>query len=345
MLDKNIITPPMLAKAGQMPDHQEEYGYEIKWDGIRAILYYTQGTITLLSRNLLDITAQYPEIAGFTPVSGITTLIVDGEIIATDDQGRPSFSALQHRMGLTSPSAIEKISKQIPVTFVIFDILQLNSQSLLEFPYSQRRSRLESLALTGASWQTPAYTPGNGSAMLEACKKLGLEGIVAKRLDSKYLPGKRPGTWLKIKNQLRQELVIAGWTPGQGARAGKIGALLVGYYDIGSREALVTGKQQSLIYAGAVGSGFTEAVLRKLSGLLSPLQQKTSPFAELPPKKHPVFTEPRLVGEFEFTEWTPHGTLRHPSFKGLRYDKDPKDIIREPIGGVFIAPSVMERCH
>ena len=311
------IVPPMLAKAGQMPSRQEEYGFEIKWDGIRVILYYTNGLVTLLSRNLLDITNQYPEISSFKPGDGIDTLIIDGEIIATDEQGRPSFSRLQHRMGVVSPALIKKLAKEIPTTLVIFDILHINGCSLLDHTYLERRKTLDSLELNGPTWQAPGYTQGEGTAMLEACQRMGLEGIVAKRLNSRYVPGKRPGTWLKIKNQLRQELIIGGWTPGQGARSGKIGALLVGI-------------SQQLVYAGSVGTGFTEAMLSNLSKTLEPLTRKTNPFTGPPPKNTSVFTEPVLVAELEFTEWTPHGTLRHPSFKGLRYDKDPKDIVREP---------------
>lgn len=329
-LQQDYIIPPMLAKAGRMPVNQSDYGFEIKWDGIRVILYYNKGTVTLLSRNLLDITSQYPEIAAFTPGPDISKLIIDGEVIATDEHGRPSFSRLQRRMGLVSPTVITKLSKSIPTTFVIFDVLFLNGQSLVDYSYAERRETLAKLDLNGQSWQTPSYNAGEGEAMLEACRRIGLEGIVAKRLDSRYLAGKRPGTWLKIKNQLRQELVIAGWAPGQGNRSGKIGALLVGYYDTSLKEASSKGRPQRLMYAGAVGTGFSEAMLAKLASLMQPLTRQTSPFSELPPKADAVFIEPSLVGEFEFTEWTPHGTLRHPSFKGLRYDKSPKEIIREP---------------
>lgn len=329
-LQQDHIIPPMLAKTGRMPVNQSDYGFEIKWDGIRVILYYDNGAVTLLSRNLLDITDQYPEIAAFTPGPDIATLIIDGEIIATDEQGRPSFSRLQRRMGVVSATVISKLTQSIPATFVIFDILLLNGRSLVDYTYAERRETLASLDLNGKSWQTPAYNTGEGETMLEACRRIGLEGVVAKRLDSRYLAGKRPGTWLKIKNQLRQELIIAGWAPGQGARSGKIGALLVGYYDASPQEALAKGKPQKLRYAGSVGTGFSEVMLSKLAGLMLPLTRPTSPFTEIPPKANAVFTAPVLVGEFEFTEWTPHGTLRHPSFKGLRYDKDPKEIVREP---------------
>ncbi|MCX7780633.1 MAG: non-homologous end-joining DNA ligase [Negativicutes bacterium] len=327
-MPRNIA--PMLAKAGYMPAEQADYAFEIKWDGIRAILYYDGKKTLLLSRNRQDITAQYPEVASFQPGPAIKTLVIDGEIIATDPSGRPSFSNLQHRMGVISPDRIRKLSYQIPVTLVIFDVLFVNGRELFDLPYHQRRKLLEELDLSGPSWHTPAVHIGSGDAMLQACVKLGLEGIIAKRLESKYLPGKRPGTWLKIKNQLRQELVIGGWAPGQGTPAGKIGALLVGYYDITQSEAKRTGRPQRLKYAGAVGTGYSEAMLNKLADLLDPLQRTTNPFSEPPPKSGVTFVEPKLVGEFEFTEWTPNNTLRHPSFKGLRFDKNPKDIVREP---------------
>lgn len=308
---------PMLAKPSLLPNEESQYGFEIKWDGIRALIYIQNSAVAIRSRNNKDITSQYPELTAIGSSLPSGNFILDGEIIAFGSDQKPSFSQLQHRMGLASPKRIAVVSKTIPVTYVLFDILVGAGQSLLHLPYTQRRTKLEALQLGGAHWQTPAWSP-NGSELLAASRQLRLEGIMAKRLDSFYVPGKRTGDWLKIKNQQRQELVIAGWTPGEGARQGMIGSLLVGYYD-----------QGHLHYAGAVGTGFSTKTLCKLQSLLAPLQQLANPFTTLPPHNKAHFVAPKLVGEFEFTEWTPNGTLRHPSFKGLRHDKNPLEITRE----------------
>ena len=313
-----LITP-MLAKASRLPKDNNLYAFEIKWDGIRALIHYDGRNIKILSRNSKDITSQYPEILQIAP-SLPYPVILDGEIVAFDQNGRPCFSQLQHRMGLVSAKKIALMMQQIPVTLVIFDLLFADQQFLTELPYLKRREHLEDLGLNGRYWQTPAYSLGSGADLLAASRNLGLEGIIAKKRDHPYEPGKRSGAWLKIKNQKRQELVIGGWIPGQGARSGKLGALLVGYYE-----------NKKLRYAGAVGTGFTSATLQELAGLLQPLHQKDNPFCEQPPQKEIQFVRPQLIGEFEFTEWTPNHTLRHPSFKGLRSDKQPQEVIREEV--------------
>lgn len=325
------IIKPMLAKSGLLPTIQSEYSFEIKWDGIRALFYLGKKSFRFLSRNLKDITAQYPELAALAAAAdnGHTEMILDGEIVAFDAAGLPSFSRLQHRIGLKNEMVIAEMLKKVPVNYIIFDILSLDNHSLLEKSYTERRVILENLALNGAYWQTPAYKTGDGRALLDASRKLGLEGIMAKRLNSPYQPGKRSGAWLKIKNQRRQELVIGGWVPGQGARQGQIGALLLGYYDCSLQEAQARGIVQRLLYAGKVGTGFTQATLATLTKLLVPLSRGTSPFAQASAVKGARFVEPLLVGEFEFTEWTPNHTLRHPAFKGLRDDKNPRQVIRE----------------
>lgn len=317
-----LLIAPMLAKTGTLPKDDDHYGYEIKWDGIRAIVHISQGRVKVISRNLRDITNQYPELAKLGETSASRSLILDGEIVAFAADGRPSFASLQHRMGLASSKRITIMMEKVPVTLVIFDLLQVDDTSMLKQPYTERRRRLQELALTGPCWQTPGYTIGQGAEMLATSRSLGLEGIIAKKLDSLYLPGKRPGTWLKIKNQQRQELVIGGWVPGQGAREGQIGALLVGYYD-------TVKDKRKFQYAGAVGTGFTRKSLAHLIALLEPLKIDDNPFSERPPQKEAYFVQPKLVGEFEFTEWTPNDTLRHPSFKGLRNDKQPEDVVRE----------------
>ncbi len=325
------IIKPMLAKAGQLPANQTEYSFEIKWDGIRTIFYLEKNAYKLMSRNLKDITRQYPELAALAKTIGNKHkgVVLDGEIVAFDPAGLPSFSRLQHRMGLTNDKLIIELMQKVPTHYIVFDILSLDGNLLLERPYTERRVILENLGLEGAHWQTPAYKTGDGQTILAASRKLGLEGIIAKRLDSLYQPDKRTGAWLKIKNQRRQELIIGGWIPGQGTRHGKIGALLIGCYDYTPEEAKTLNVSQHLLYAGKVGTGFTQATLLALAKQLTPLSRTTSPFDQELPVKNAHFVEPVLVGEFEFTEWTPNHTLRHPSFKGLRNDKDPHQIIRE----------------
>ncbi len=314
---------PMLATlAASLPRDEEAWAYEIKWDGVRAIAYSEGGHLRLESRNLREITSHYPELRALGPELGSTDAILDGEVVAFDDAGRPSFELLQSRMNLASDSAIRRRMADCPVTYLIFDLLYVDGRSLVDLPYAERRERLDALELDGPSWQTPSIHLGEGKALLRLTRERGLEGLVAKRLDSRYLPGRRSRAWLKVKNTRSQELVIGGWLPGQGSREGTIGAILVGYYEGDDRG-------RRLRYAGRVGSGFTETELRRLVGLLEPLETPESPFDGRQPPKHAVFVEPRLVAEVAFREWTAARTLRAPVYKGLRADKDPAEVVLE----------------
>jgi bifunctional non-homologous end joining protein LigD len=209
--------------------------------------------------------------------------------------------------------------KLVPVTYMMFDLLWQDGHSLLDKPYTERRRLLGALKLAGASWQTPPWERGGGQAMLEASLKAGLEGVMAKKLDSRYEPGRRSGAWVKVKNRNRQELVIGGWLEGEGKRRGYPGALLVGYYD----------KDKKFVYAGKVGTGFSDAMLEKLAQLMKPLERAKSPFDVGSPPRAAHFIKPQLVGEFEFVEWTRSGQLRAPAFKGLRTDKQAAKVVRE----------------
>jgi bifunctional non-homologous end joining protein LigD len=317
---------PMKARPGKLPRDDAAWGYEVKWDGIRALMFVDHGGMTLQGRNFTDFTSRYPELRRLARGLGARRLILDGEVVAFDDDGRPSFERLQARMHLASDSAVRRRMNDVPVTYVIFDLLYIDGHSTCPLPYKERRGRLAQLELEGDYWRTPAYHEGEGAALLEATKELGVEGIVAKKLDSPYEAGKRSANWLKIKNVNSQDLVIGGYTPGDGTRRDRIGALAVGVYE----DPPSRGAGGKLRYAGKVGTGFSEQTLALLAKELSKLVRDDSPFAGRQPPKGTIFVEPRLVAHVEFREWTRSGTLRAPSFKGLRPDVDPAEVVREP---------------
>jgi bifunctional non-homologous end joining protein LigD len=310
--------PPMKARPGSLPADEEAWGYEVKWDGIRAVMFVDHGHMNLQGRNFSDFTPRYPELRDFARSLGAARIVLDGEVVALDEEGRPSFERLQSRMHLASDSAVRRRMRDIPATYVIFDLLYFDGHTTTGLPYAERRRLLRELELQGPYWRTPAHHEGDGAALLEATKELGVEGIVAKKLDSVYEPGRRSSCWLKIKNVRTQDVVIGGYTPGEGRRS-SLGALAVGYYD----------EDGKLRYAGKVGTGFTEQTLAILSRELKPLQREDSPFEGRQPPKDTIFVEPRLVAHVEFREWTRTATLRAPSFKGLRPDVDPAEVGRE----------------
>jgi bifunctional non-homologous end joining protein LigD len=316
------IKPMAAVLSTDLPRDDEKWAYEIKWDGVRAIAYCEAGVMRLESRTLRNITATYPELRALAAELGSTDAVLDGEVVTFDDAGRPSFELLQSRMNVASESAVRRLMGSRPVTYMVFDVLYLDGRTLIDLPYTERRERLEGLGLDGPNWQTPSYHVGEGESLRKLTKQRGLEGLVAKRIDSRYLPGRRTRAWLKVKNLMGQELVIGGWLPGQGRRAGTLGALLVGYNEEDD------GKPQ-LKYAGRVGTGFTDDELDRLSGLLEPLRAKKTPFTGRQPPREAVFVEPKLVAEVEFREWTAARTLRAPVYKGLRDDKRPEDVVFE----------------
>jgi bifunctional non-homologous end joining protein LigD len=326
---------PMLARSGELPREDGSWAYEVKWDGVRAIAYSQPGELRFESRNLKDVTDSYPELFALNAALGSHSAVLDGEIVALDGDGRPSFEALAQRMHVGSRAHARKLAKGTPVTYAIFDMLWLDGHSLMREPYERRRARLAELGLSGASWRTPEHVVGNGKALLAATAEQHLEGVVAKRLASTYQPGVRTREWVKVKTVARQEFVVGGWMPSKGKRSVSVGALLLGVYDDGR-----------LRYVGRVGSGFSDDERQRLSRLLAPLARSTSPFTSgAKPPREALFCEPQLVAEVQFAKWTAGGNLRAPTYKGLREDKPPEQIEREGTvhGGQTHAGTVLVR--
>jgi bifunctional non-homologous end joining protein LigD len=331
---ENLV--PMLARLSELPRDDDGWAVEVKWDGIRAIAYCQPGRVQLQTRNLNDVSVQYPEVRRISRALGAHDAVLDGELVAFDENGRPSFERLQQRIHNTDENVVRRRMKTHPVVYVIFDLLHLDGEDLTCEPYARRRELLEGLELSGEAWQTPGHSVGHARELLAASKEQGLEGVILKRLDSVYCPGKRTGTWLKVKNVSRQEMVIGGWTPGEGRRKEHLGALLVGYFE---RD----GGKPVLRYAGKVGTGFKAADLTAIAARLAPLARKTSPFGTGPkPPKGAQFVEPRLVAEIEFRELTKEGILRHSAYKGMREDKAADEVVLEqatdPEGESLSAP-------
>jgi bifunctional non-homologous end joining protein LigD len=310
---------PMLATLGTLPP-DDGWGFEMKWDGVRAIVRADRSRLTLLSRNNIDMSASYPELQELAVTLGKTRVLLDGEIVTFDKDGRPSFGALQQRMHVSSVAAARRLAVAVPAVLLVFDVLHVGSRSVLNTPYSQRRERLLDLDLAGPSWQVPPAFSGTGAAAVEASQEQRLEGVVAKQLNSIYTPGRRSPYWVKVKNLRTQEVVVGGWTPGRGRRAGMIGALLLGIPD-----------EDGLRYVGKVGTGFTEEMLADLARRLG-RGRLTSPFAPDVPRadaREASWVSPAVVGEVAFSEWTSDGRLRHPAWRGLRPDKAASDVVVE----------------
>lgn len=323
----NLTSPaplPMLATAGDLPEDDAAWGYEFKWDGVRAVAAVRGGRPVLTSRKGTDITVRYPELGRLPEGLAGHQAIVDGEIVAMDEHGRPDFGALQNRMHRTGPE-VARMAAARPVSYLVFDLLSWDGEDLLGVPYAQRRARLDALGIAGHRWVATPWFEGNGSGVgadvLAASQENGLEGVVAKRLDSVYRPGVRGPDWRKVKNVRTQSVVVGGWRPGQGRRAGGIGSLLFGVPDDEGR----------LVYAGHVGTGFRDQDLADLERMLTP--RATSPFEGTLPRevtRDAQWVEPDLVGEVAYAVWTAEGRLRHPSWLGVRDDLEPDDVVREP---------------
>ncbi|HEX4743645.1 MAG TPA: DNA ligase D [Candidatus Limnocylindria bacterium] len=314
-LDRRLV--PMLATSADEPFDSPAFSYEPKWDGVRTLAFVDGGVVRLQTRNLLDCTAQYPEAHGIAEaLTGAYQAIVDGEIVALDEKGVPSFQRLQPRMHVQDESAVKRLRKSVPVRFHVFDLLWLDGRDLSREPLRERQRLLESVVTPmGAIARSEPFV-GTGNALFAAVREQGLEGIVAKRLDSPYTHG-RSAAWIKIKSQRTLDCVIGGWTEGEGGRQNTLGSLLVGVY-----------REGKLTSVGHVGTGFDERTLRDLLAKLKERESPTPPFASVPRvNRTPHWCLPELVCEVQYTELTNDGTLRQPSFRGLRPDIDPKDCV------------------
>ncbi len=307
--------------SAELPQDERDWAFEFKWDGVRALAYAEEGELRIYARTGREITAAYPEVQVMTVAMHGREAVLDGEIVSLDERGRPSFEALQARMHVSSAAKVRRLAEEKPVAYVIFDVLHIDGTSTLDSSYRERRGLLESLELSGPNWHVPPFFEKDGAELFEVSKEQGLEGIICKRLDSLYAPGRRTRDWLKVKHERTQEVVIGGWSPGSGRRLSRIGSLLIGVYD-----------DSKLLYAGRVGSGFSEAALDELQAQLTRIERPTPAFSgELPraETRNAHWVEPRLVGEVRFGEWTVEGRLRQPVWRGLRGDKRPREVKRE----------------
>jgi len=319
---------PMMATLVRDAFDDPAWVFEPKWDGVRSIATCGDQTM-LISRNLKDITHTYPELNRLHEQLVAIDAIVDGEIVAMSE-GRPSFERLQSRINLQNPRDIERAMKTIPVTYIAFDLLYLDGRSIIREPLEDRKQMLDELVVKNPRIDVSTCVEGDGMALFEAASAAHLEGIVAKRVGSPYRPGKRGRDWLKVKTTYEADVVIGGWTRGEGSRSERFGSLLVGAYEDGD-----------LRFIGAVGTGFNDRTLDDLLVKMRALETDANPFDSDPqndkvrwgkPIKNPHWARPELVAVVEFRELTSAGKLRAPSFKGLREDKGPQDCLFEDLG-------------
>src|SRR5581483_4920480 len=312
----------MKAVTGTIPVDESGWAFEIKWDGMRIITVIRPGRFSLHTSSAIDATGRFPELHALAGELEDHTVVLDGEVVALDANGTPSFGRLQQRMHVAGASEIRRRLDAVPITYVVFDLLHLDGHDVMPLPYTDRRALLFELVADGGCWTVPRHRgAGEGAALYAAAEARGLEGVMAKRVDSPYLPGKRSPAWRKVKTRLRQEFVVGGWQPGEGNRRGRLGSLLLGVYDGGV-----------LRYCGKVGTGFDARELDRLDARLRPLEIDTPPFDPPPPRliaRAARWVRPELVVEVEFGEWTSEGILRHSSYLGLRDDKPPTEVVRE----------------
>jgi bifunctional non-homologous end joining protein LigD len=307
---------PMLATTGELPTGPG-WGYEFKWDGVRAVGDVADGSLRMYARSGVEITAAYPELAalGRQLAERVDDAVLDGEVVVLTEQGQPSFTALAERMHVREPGRAARLAASLPVTYMIFDLLGRNGEDLTGWPYRRRREALEALGLGGPRWAVPPVFP-DGPATYQAAGEHGLEGVVAKRVDSVYRPGLRSPDWLKVKLEVTDDFVVGGWRPG----VRRIGGLLVG---------VPAPDGTGLVYRGRVGGGIGAAIERELLAVLEPLRSAGSPFVGTVPREDArgaIWVRPEIVVEVKYGQRTPDGRLRFPRVRRLRTDKGPGDV-------------------
>ncbi|UNX53795.1 ATP-dependent DNA ligase [Georgenia sp. TF02-10] len=314
---------PMMATLGSTADLDPDaaWALEMKWDGVRAIVDIDGHDVRLLSRNGNDVTALYPELHDvWTCLTGAERAVLDGEIVALDARGRPSFARLQQRFNLVRPRDIERARAAAPVHLMLFDVLSADGTSYLRDTYDERRAVLRRLVdpAAQARVEVPDAFAGDVDAAIRASREWGLEGVLAKRRDSRYTPGRRSRSWIKIKHAFAQEVVVIGWKPGQGSRAGAVGSLLLAVPD----------DDGDLRYAGKVGTGFTLREAREWAARLAEAERRSAPVPDVPAldARDARWVAPERVAEVEAAEWTGDGRLRHPRWRGWRPDKSPAEV-------------------
>lgn len=309
----------MLCGAGPVPPDLDGWVCEPKWDGVRAVVAADGEGVTARSRNANDVTAAYPELERLGDLGRRHPVVLDAEVVTLDDKGRPSFERLQRRMHVRRPAA--ELVAEVPVRLVCFDLLWCDGESLCDRPLHERRARLEQLAAhAGGRLELSPRLPEDCTAeeLLTACRDAGMEGFVAKRADSPYLPGRRSPAWVKAKAVRRRELVVGGWMEGGGGRSGRIGSLAVGWVDPAHADGWPD--EPCLRWAGQVGSGFTEVLLLQVGAVMRRYARDDPPFLDPPRGAKVHWVDPVLVVEVQFSEVTQGGTLRHPVLKGTRPD-------------------------
>ncbi len=316
---------PMLATLAELEsfDRDQDWVFEMKWDGYRAVASVRGDAVDLRSRNGLDFSPTYPELAELAAAVDVDA-VLDGEIVALDDDGRPVFGDLQQRSGLTNPRDVERARKAHPVHFFVFDVLELDGRATTGLPYTQRRELLREAVRDVGPITVPPDAGTDLDTAITTSRKLGLEGVMAKRASSPYRVGRRSRDWLKLKHTQTQEVVVAGWRPGTGVRSSTLGSLLLG--------VPVDGE---LRYVGRVGTGFSDADLRDIRRRLDRLARSTNPLTGVPTAdaRDANWVTPKLVGEVQFAERTSDGRLRQPAWRGWRPDKEPSDVSMEVPSG------------
>ncbi len=317
---------PMKAGPGQLPAANGDWGYEIKWDGMRVVAHLHAGddqpTVRLQTGNGNDATVSFPELHGLEVLlDGFDSLILDGEVVAIDPDGLPSFPLLQQRMHVSDPTDARRRAVNVPVSYAIFDVLHINGQDTMRLPLRDRRQLLEQIVDDGEHWRITTMHTEDPAGLLATVTERGMEGLVAKQLSSLYQEGKRPAAWIKIKPRHRQEFVVGGWSEGRDGNTGNLGSLLIGYMD-----------GDDLIHCGSVGSGLNDSSRREWLARVSEHELPAQPFVNHVDRKSGRtfhWTEPTYVVEVAFHNWETDGHLRHPVYLGLRTDKTPAEVVRE----------------